>query len=115
MQSTYIKPQARRLHDADITVEEYYYYAQKTREEQKGLTSPSLRWAELVKRTKQPNDMNTADAAAANAEKNHTEVNLTDPQVRMQISDEEWSNASRAFRTASWGAAFYLVCRVPVR
>lgn len=28
---------------------------------------------------------------------------------RLEISDEEWTNASRAFRTASWGACFYLI------
>lgn len=26
---------------------------------------------------------------------------------RMQITDEEWSNASRAMRTATWAAIFY--------
>lgn len=103
IQSTYIKPQARKLHDPDITLEEYYYYAQKTREEEKGLTPPKLRWAELLKRKKEPNDLNAADAAAADAAKHHTEVNFTNPEERLRISDEEWSNASRAFRTASWG------------
>lgn len=109
VQSTYIKPQARKLHDPDITLEEYLYYAQKTREEEKSLSSPKLRWAEVLQRKKQPHDVGGADAVAASAEKSHSEVNFANPEARLRISDEEWSNASRAFRTASWGAAFYLV------
>jgi len=100
----FIKPQARKLHDENVTLEEYFYYAQKTREEEKALEPPQLRWAEIINRKKP-----SPDDANAVAEKSHVEVNFTDPKTRAKISDEEWINASRAMRTASWGAAFYLV------
>jgi hypothetical protein len=28
---------------------------------------------------------------------------------RLEISDDEWTNASRAVRTATWAAIFYLI------
>ena len=105
IQSTYIKPQARKLHDAEITFEEYNYYAQKTRAEEAGLPAPSTQWMSLIKRKKE-NDT-AGDAVETHGEQ--INVNLSKKENRMSISDEEWVNASRAYRTASWGAAFYLV------
>lgn len=42
--STYIKPQGRKPHDPDVKFEEYYYYAQKTREEEKAYVAPKTNW-----------------------------------------------------------------------
>jgi len=36
-------------------------------------------------------------------------VNLANQETRMHISDEEWTNASRALRTATKSAIFYLI------
>lgn len=36
-------------------------------------------------------------------------VNLADPSKRAEISDTEWTNASRALRTATKSAIFYLI------
>jgi hypothetical protein len=102
LQSTAIKPQMRKLYDPDISFEEYYYYAQKTREEEKGLAKAKLNWRQLMSGNKQT-DVNERAAH------DHTEVNLANKHNRLEITDEEWTNASRAFRTASGGAAFYLV------
>lgn len=96
----YIKPQARKLHDPDVTFEEYNYYAQKTREEEKDLEPPGLQWKALLSRKKETSVDGTT---------NQIDLNLTKEENRMQITDKEWSDASRAFRNASWGAAFYLV------
>lgn len=38
-----------------------------------------------------------------------SDLNYSSRANRVDISDEEWSNASRAFRTASSGACFYLI------
>ncbi|CZR69010.1 related to neutral amino acid permease [Phialocephala subalpina] len=102
--STYIKPQARSPHDAAVTFEEYHYYAHRTREEEKTLESPVMNWREVVLRKK----------GHDGDDKGHTEThltaaNFTSRENRLEITDEEWTNASRAFRTASWGACFYLI------
>ncbi|RFU32356.1 hypothetical protein B7463_g4002, partial [Scytalidium lignicola] len=99
----YIKPQWRKPHDPDVTFEEYHYYAQRTREEEKSLESPSLNWREIVLRKKQGHE--DSDATVTHL----TATDFTSHENRLEISDEEWTNASRAFRTASWGACFYLI------
>ena len=102
----HIKPQQRKLHDPAVTFEEYHYYALRTREEEKYLESPKLQWREIINRqmgdkTAKSTEVETPDKVA--------EVNFATEEGRLQISDDEWTNASRAFRTASWGAAFYLI------
>lgn len=92
-----IKPQWRKPHDPAVTFEEYHYYAEKTREEEKGFESPSLNWREIVLRKKPSNDVSDDNHEAA-AQK------VANTSDKYGISDEEWTNASRAFRTASWGA-----------
>ena len=109
VQDTYNRPQARKLHDANVTLEEYMYYAQKTREEEKTLESPQLQWRTLLSGKKKKNNVNTESNGEGEGPKRSADVNLGNPANRLEISDEEWTNASRAFRTASWGAAFYLV------
>lgn len=106
--STRIPPRARKLYDPEVTLEEYHYYARQTREEEKSFESPKLQWRELLSRKSKPHDahvgMDDKSGATANP---HT--NLAHRSARLEITDEEWANASRAMRTASWGAAFYLV------
>lgn len=104
-QSSYIRPQARLLHDPAITFEEYHYYARRTREEEEHLESPKLRWREIINRSTNK----TARETDAGADRKVSEVNFAIEQDRLQITDEEWTNASRAMRTASSGAAFYLI------
>jgi hypothetical protein len=99
--STYIKPQGRKIHDSAVEFEEYHYYAQRTREEQRTLESPILNWREVVLRKKNAADTELPDAAT---QTQLTEANFAHRSNRLEISDEEWTNASRAFRTASWGA-----------
>ena len=98
--STYIKPQGRKPHDPDVRFEEYYYYAQRTREEEKTFESPKLNWREIVLRKKTGHD----EKEVTHSSQHLTGENFADPAHRLEISDEEWTNASRAFRTASWGA-----------
>ncbi|KAF2165710.1 hypothetical protein M409DRAFT_67077 [Zasmidium cellare ATCC 36951] len=105
--STYIKPQARKLNDPAVKLEEYYYYAQRTREIEKGYESPKLRWRQILSRKKEAR--NIQDEQDAEVAQNVTNVNFAKKENRIQISDQEWENASRALRTASWGAAFYLI------
>ena len=107
--SSYIKPQNRKLHDPNVTLEEYHYYAQQTREIEKTYESPKLRWREIIHKKKN-NEINVdSNETGQDSKALHSDVNFADPAARAQISDEEWVNASRAFRTASWGAVFYLI------
>ncbi|KAE8440635.1 hypothetical protein EG329_007001 [Mollisiaceae sp. DMI_Dod_QoI] len=103
--STYIKPQARSPHDSAVTFEEYHWYARRTREEEKTLESPVLNWREIVLR-KKTQDGEVKDHSGEN---HLTAENFANRENRLEITDEEWTNASRAFRTASWGACFYLI------
>ena len=113
--STYIKPQGRKLHDPDVRFEEYYHYAQRTREEEKTLESPILNWREIVLRKKK----NAHDAGnkepGAHSSSNLTAADFANRANRLEISDEEWTNASRAYRTASWGACENDKCDPPLR
>jgi hypothetical protein len=99
--STAVKPQARRLHDPNVTFEEYYYYAQQTRaeEEQHPKTGNESRFWSVIWPSK-------ADAKHADVDEKR---NLSNPAVRSAVSDEEWANASRALRNATRGAIFYLI------
>jgi hypothetical protein len=96
--SSYYPPRQRKVHDSSVTFEEYHYYAQLTREEQRLQQAPQWQWRTVFSSRKK-----TADAVK---EEN---TGTSDGQI---VTDQEWSNASRAFRTAGWGAVFYLVSRL---
>ncbi|KAJ5913617.1 hypothetical protein N7504_002500 [Penicillium tannophilum] len=103
---TGIRPQHRKLHDTSVTFEEYYHYAQLTRAEEEESTTPETGVLSIIFPSKsdggvqQSTDGNQKDAGA---------LNISDPATRMTISDLEWTNASRALRTATRGAIFYLI------
>ena len=99
--TTYIKPQGRKPHDPNISFEEYHWYAQRTREEEKNYEPPKLAWRELLFHKK--NGEGKAETRA-DPSSPPTGTDSGDASHRLEISDEEWSNASRMFRTASWGA-----------
>ncbi|KAI1195713.1 transmembrane amino acid transporter protein-domain-containing protein [Nemania serpens] len=96
-QSSYYPPRERHVHDSGVTFEEYSFYAQRTREEQRLEESPQWQWRTVFSSRKK-----TADTS----EEEHNRNGPTSNQI---VTDEEWTNASRALRTASWGAVFYLI------
>jgi hypothetical protein len=114
-QQTYLRPQHRKLHDHTVTFEEYYYYANLTRAaedrhyletsstEKKGIWSiifPSKSYKHLPTNTSNPSDEKVdmeGEGAVAIASNGYP------------VSDEDWINASRAMRTATWSAVFYLI------
>lgn len=94
-----IKPQARKPYDPDVTFEEYHHYAKLTRAEQLTLEPPILNVRKLFGGSSKAKD--SAEDGSADAKltaKNYTQEN------RANITDEDWTNASRAMRTASAGA-----------
>jgi len=105
--STYIKPQGRKPHDPAVSFEEYHYYALRTREEEANIEAPKTDWREIILRKKSPGGIEGTDATAPVS--TLTAEDFANRDHRLEISDEEWTNASRMFRTASWGACFYLL------
>lgn len=101
-----IKPQHRKMHDPDVTFEEYAYYAKQTRAEEETHTPATKTGilSILIPSKSGPGAGHGADG------KVKTDVHVTGNQTaRAAISDEEWANASRALRTATRGAIFYLI------
>jgi len=106
-----IKPQLRRLHDPDITFEEYYHYAQKTRAEElrHPPTGHKTKLLSLIFPSKSDGGVVQLESNGESNGEDETKRNLSNPEVRAHITDEEWNNASRALRTATRGAVFYLI------
>lgn len=109
---SYTRPQMRALHDNSITFEEYHYYALQSRAEEdsnhrmvrngngtRGLLSTIIPSKGLSSETSD--------------EKHHDSTipteNLSVPERRASVTDEEWTNASRAVRTATASAVFFLI------
>lgn len=104
-----IKPQQRLLHDPNVTFEEYLYYAERTRAEEDRLAAANPPRVTLKSIFIPSTSQGVISEGAAGSWNAVTELNLSDPAVRATISDEEWTNASRALRTASAAACFYLI------
>lgn len=108
--SVAIKPQHRLLHDPNVTFEEYIFYAERTRaEEDRSVPTDKPKITLKAIFVPSANSGVPEGAAASGAWDAVTELNLSDPAVRAGISDEEWTNASRALRTATAAACFYLI------
>ncbi|KAI4266359.1 MAG: hypothetical protein L6R38_008797 [Xanthoria sp. 2 TBL-2021] len=98
------------LHDPNVTFEEYYYYALQSRAHpseapdapSSASTSRMSKFMPFGKR-----DAPSANNNAAMDEKN-SEGSFTAHSWH-NVSDEERLQASRALRTATWGAVFYLI------
>jgi len=104
----YTKPQMRRLHDSSISFEEYHYYAGKTRAEED--SAPPLKGGKGILSTLIPSKSGTAEVVTEKppSVSGHG-LHESNPAKRAEISDEEWVNASRALRTATASAIFYLI------
>ena len=101
-----IRPQHRRLHDPNVTFEEYLHYAQLTRAEEDRSVAKETGILSIIFPSK--NDKGVQQVTE-NASRDASKINTSDMANRMTITDEEWTNASRALRTASRGAIFYLI------
>lgn len=105
----YTRPQMRKLHDPNVQFEEYHYYALQTRAEEevefeKNKTAPAGILSTILP--------SKSDKGVGMEERRASlipTVNTSDINQRATISDQEWTNASRAVRTAGVGASFYLI------
>jgi hypothetical protein len=108
--SAVVKPQHRPMYDSSVTIEEYMYYAEKARAEEDELkaTAPPSTWKDYIRPSKaeprrlegeQPSGTEVKNASGSGDNESH----------RLEITDLEWTNASRALRSASAAACFYLI------
>jgi hypothetical protein len=108
-----IQPHQRPIHDPSISFEEYHHYAQKTRAEE--LTYPATghetKLLSLLFPSKSDGGMvhRTSNGGSNGSSTGHDEKGGNLSTNRANVSDEEWNNASRALRTATRGAIFYLI------
>ena len=108
----YTRPQMRALHDPSISFEEYYYFAQQTRAEEEDHHLSSSGQTRGIFSTIFPS--RSGNRVEEDSEEKHRgslmpNVNTSDPNSRASVTDQEWTNASRAVRTATAGAVFYLI------
>ena len=87
-----------------MSIEEYLYYAERTRADQDAAEKANRgRKVPLLKIMFPPKSNETElDEKMAN-------LNTNDSKQRAVVSDEEWSNASKAMRNATGMAIFYLL------
>ncbi|KAB2581225.1 hypothetical protein DBV05_g79 [Lasiodiplodia theobromae] len=105
-------------HDPNVSFEEYLYYANWTRDYEKTLSTKGRGMSSLLSvlsgKKQEVVTLNaqapvTAPAVQAQTEKDSKESAAAPPDTFGIISDYEWHHASRAARTATWGAVFYLI------
>ncbi|KAH8808863.1 amino acid transporter-like protein [Xylogone sp. PMI_703] len=114
--SGYIRPQHRPRYDPTVTFEEYQYYAKETRAEEDLLEAknPSDKGIKAIlfpsKNTK-GDVIHGSPVVESGGEETDKNKNIHDRSHhdRVAVTDDEWANASRALRTASWSAVFYLI------
>lgn len=108
-------PVSRLLHDPSVAFEEYLYYAEQTRAEEAESArteEPSTGIWQVIFPTKsgagvkaKPTSPDGSDSNSGDEKKDPTPHRSN----RIDITDTEWTNASRAVRTASGAACFYLI------
>jgi hypothetical protein len=111
--STAIHPQHRLHHDINVTFEEYHYYALKTRaveneEAANDTTKTGILQILFPPKRSAVESTTTSPPSGIDGEKGSADAPRT-KDGRLVVSDAEWINASRALRTATWAACFYLI------
>jgi hypothetical protein len=116
--SNYVRPQHRKLHDPSVSFEEYHYYARIARAEEDELSKQDIgdtTFLSLILPSKSAKGdvvHTTPPGGVEGDEKVHTNsrnIHNLEHGERGAVTDNEWQNASRALRTASWSAVFYLI------
>lgn len=106
------------MYDSNVTIEEYNYYAKITRAEQHGLRSAphpikkllGFKTGETITDSGRRLSVNMPSTEGPPSSEDEKKGSSASPPRDVAIvSDEEWLQASRAARTATWGAIFYLI------
>jgi len=93
-------------------VDRYFYYAKISRSEEESLPpapTPARKVLGFAKQT----GPKTEPALNTSPSGDEKELHVVRPNTGLsdvsQVTEEEWTQASRAMRTATWGAVFYLI------
>jgi hypothetical protein len=105
--ATYQPQQLKGIHDPSVMFEEYLYYAEQTRREEENI--PRVHKLDFIKSKVGKKTDVVADDPTKGPTTKETDVQGGPPGYSHGVSDEEWAVASRAARTATWGAVFYLI------
>ncbi|KAI9825001.1 MAG: hypothetical protein M1819_000630 [Sarea resinae] len=108
-----------KLHDPSIQFEEYLHYATLTRAEEErlygahGIENGTKASPLKVLFGKAPPESTEATVVSGEGIPSEKEIDekhsVSTPDYKPAVTDEEWYQASRAARTATWGAVFYLI------
>ena len=114
-----VPPSNRLLHDPKVTFQEYRYYADLTRAEEEETfrtNPPTTGLLQVLFPTKSgggvtpiPTSPQGSESPHGDPEKEISEKPAGQPRHHIPISEVEWTNASRAVRTATGAACFYLI------
>ncbi|KAK4544609.1 hypothetical protein LTR36_004181 [Oleoguttula mirabilis] len=115
--------------DSSIQFEDYHYWAQRSREHEKGLSTENAGLAGIAKmvfgrgsHNKQkpvnvgvePSGIDSIGHEMSEKSEKHGSDAVTPPasigrEDQYGIAESEWDQAQRAARTATWGSIFYLI------
>ncbi|KAL2042703.1 hypothetical protein N7G274_004462 [Stereocaulon virgatum] len=104
------RPTARKLHDPSVTFEEYMHYAAITRADDRNIsphTDNALSAAGL--KSMNPFAKKRKPAVETVMQMDEKTASSSPDRTPYIISEEEYIQASRAVRTATWGAVFFLI------
>ncbi|KAL1311506.1 hypothetical protein AAFC00_001629 [Neodothiora populina] len=91
-------------HEKNVSFEEYLYFANWTREYEKTLSTTGRGISHLTSVLGTNKEKKIVESEMSNQDQSESTT-----QSMGVITDYEWHQASRAARTATWGAVFYLI------
>jgi hypothetical protein len=105
--------------DPSITFDEYRYYAELTRDEERETAKtepPTVGIMQMLFPSKSSAGVQQISASPGSRGSSNDRIEekelspvSSDRQNRVSVTDSDWTNASRAMRTASGAAYFYLI------
>ncbi|KAJ5178371.1 Amino acid transporter transmembrane [Penicillium coprophilum] len=97
--------------DSTITFENYAYWAKRSREVEKNISTDDAGFAHWRKRlfSKPDAPVQRSSAVAESSAKQTSNTNSDSTADSWGITETEWEQAQRAGRTATWGSIFYLI------
>ena len=101
-----------KLHDSSVSCEEYMYYAAITRANDHTVGPNRTENVYTVSGLKALNPFAKKNQAIATETEMNKKNATPSPSDRIQpyvVAEEDYMQASRAFRTATWGAVFFLI------
>ena len=108
----------RNMHDPNVSFEEYLYYASISRAEETREAGGNHHVMSILPgkygrqhQTAIEEPVGTSTSKGAYDKETEVSRSATSPTrpPEYTVADDEWMRASRAARTATWGAVFYLI------